>query len=358
MDPEDQNEASPASEQTTQDANQETADASAAVAQDAKDPVAEEAKVEEQSKEKTLLSVVKDAVKKDPEDGKEAKAGDGEDASSASENGEDGSDDEDADKSKADAEDKDGDDDRFDKHPRFQELRKDRDKARQEAEDLRPRAENFDKIQTFMDQSQLDSTAVAELLGWGALVRNDPERAHAELSKMVSDLGVAIGKQLPEDLQAKVESGELDEQTAADYALTRQKNVALEAKDRETAEATKRSEEGRAAQLKRDIDSEVLTVEAELRQKEPDYPKIDKRVADRLGSNLRALGRPLNSPAEARQMVETAFSEVMEEVKALVPRPENKRPPNPSTTAANRGGPSRPKSTRDAVRAGIAQARR
>lgn len=115
----------------------------------------------------------------------------------------------------------------FNKHPRFKAVITERNNLRGEISSLRPDAERYRNVQGFLDQNSLTAEDASELLIVGALMKSNPVQAWERIKPRIQQLLVAAGEIVPEDIQPRVQNGELSHEAALELSRARAKADAL-----------------------------------------------------------------------------------------------------------------------------------
>jgi hypothetical protein len=228
----------------------------------------------------------------------------------------------------------------FHKHPRWQEMLRERDT-------YKAGHEQYQQIQQFMTANALEADEVATGFQIMALMRQDPGKALEMLQPYMQSLELVTGKRLPEDLAQRVDDGLVDQETARETARLRIE--AEQRRAREAAEAQHRSVEAQQTSVQT-IQSAVKAVETEIQAGDPDYSRKQAFVMDR----VRALiieERP-QTPEQAVAIVRRAHSEISDRLKPMV-----QRKPVQTVTSGVASTQSRPepKSLLDVVRQAAGQ---
>lgn len=244
----------------------------------------------------------------------------------------------------------------FHKHPRWQKkLETERNlKAKvaeyeQEREPLRTKAAQLDEIGSFMVQNSLvpeEMTAGMEIM---ALMKRDPVAALEALRPHLDALEVAAGIKFPKDIQAKVDDGKLDPESAQELTRSRFQAAAEGAR---AEVATGRLEQTSAQTLQSNMRSAVQTWEQDLKTRDPDYLHKQSLVIDR--TRVLAQANPPKSPEDAVALAKQAYEYVNSQVSRFVPRKTAVTPSPTSGQSSTRSDPA-PKSLEDIVRQNIAR---
>jgi hypothetical protein len=235
----------------------------------------------------------------------------------------------------------------FHKHPRFQQVIKERSAFRQEADALKPDAEEWRAVRTFMDEHALSPSEVAEGLQIMAAMRRDPIRAREMLSSHWQKLEEFAGNKLPTDLKQKVDEGEVDEALAAELArkrneadfLRRQQDAAIQAQAQQAAIHQQAATQG----IMRNA---VVEWESNIKTRDADYAVKAPFLMDKVRAAMAS--RQPQTPDEAIALVEAAYREVGESLRRFTPQRGSANTLKSETSSAN--VKPEPKSLRDAVR--------
>jgi hypothetical protein len=295
---------------TTQDAKQFSADTSAAGDKSA-------TKAEEP---KSLLDVVKDVVKEEAkaDDGNSLDPNNADNTSKATETIA-------SDKLTAQDDGKHADaevDDAqlpFHKHPRFQQVIKERSAYKQELDTVKPDAEEWRAVRTFMDTNALSPQEVAEGFQIMAAMKSDPIRAREMLSAYWNQLETFAGNVLPNDLKQKVDEGEVDEAVAAE--LARKRNEADFLRRQQDAYAQHQAQQVMAQQqatTQSVLRNVVTDWENGIKTRDADYSVKAPFLMDKVKAAMAI--RPPQTPDEAVALVENAYREVNETLRRFVPQ--------------------------------------
>lgn len=163
----------------------------------------------------------------------------------------------------------------FHNHPRFRALI-------QERNDLRAPAESYRKIDSFCTENAITSEEAAAALNWLALTKRDPEKAWSEIRPTIQGLLTMIGEVLPQDLREKVAAGQMTAEVAKALSKERAKatiaNGAMSFRDQQDA-ARQRAAEQRAQADKADqVRTAAREWETAARSADPDYARKEERL--------------------------------------------------------------------------------
>lgn len=242
----------------------------------------------------------------------------------------------------------------FHEHPRWKKLQAERVELRQKVEFLEPDATKFRQIQDFMAGNDLTPDDVRQGFAIMAALRRDPAEAWELMKPIVQSVQAFVGNQLPDDIQEKVDTGLIDDETARELARLRHAATFKAERDqRQAAQVQQRQtqEQAEAAQQAR-----VSAVDQWFvgQQADPDFEAIVPHLEGAILRTQRAWarqGRSFDAPQDAVKVAQEAFAAVR---KTLAPRrqPVRNTPSSPPPAAAPRA--AQPASLMDALRASIA----
>ena len=243
-----------------------------------------------ETEDEGLLSVVRDVVSKSQPEEQSAPPAEGE---------EDGSDAEEDSEEKVDAED-DYSDVPFNKHPRFQELVR-------EKNTLKVDAERYRNVQTFLDHNGLSAEEAADGLTIFALIKTNPVEAWQRAKPTIQKLLIAAGEVLPEDLTAMVNRGEMTREAALTVSRGRASVNAVSATRSFEQQRQARQSQAEAQNALR---SAADTWAAERARKDPNFASKMEPLMDRVYALQRKEGIP-NTPEGVREQLNRAYKAVV-----------------------------------------------
>lgn len=212
----------------------------------------------------------------------------------------------------------------FHKHPRWQEVLRERDGYKQQIEQLAPKAQQFDQIGAFMREHELTAQEVSQGFEIMALMKHDPQAALERLSPHLGKLELATGRRLPEDLQERVDAGTLTAEDAGE--IVRSRMAAATAQVRAERVET-REQETRQTQAASAMRGAVEAWEADVKTRDPDYSHKQSFVADR--ARVLMQQTPPRNPDEAVALAKKAYDEVTASMRRIV----GNKPPVRTTTS-------------------------
>lgn len=236
----------------------------------------------------------------------------------------------------------------FHNHPRWKEVVAERD-------GLRTDAEQYRTITTFMQTHGLTGEEMAESYEVMALLKSgDPaqlSKAREFFQSRLQSLDGMLGNVLPDDLQDKVDAGEIDEDSAQEVARLRasDKLRTQQAEARETRDSEAETERTRVATAEAMVTA-VEGWETRIKASNPDYAKIAELVEDQCRAIVQRTGNPPASPADAVALCDQALKDVNTRLKSLLPP---KASVNPTPRSSSTPTVSEPKTLREAIAASI-----
>lgn len=244
----------------------------------------------------------------------------------------------------------------FHKHPRWQEMIRQRDDLKGQVDSLSERASQYDQIHQYMETNGLAPQEVARAIQTMSLIRNNPAQAREVLAQELEQLDQFVGKKLPDDLQREVEDGYVTPERAEELArLRNQQNHTRQQMEqqRQAAEQARQQADQQQAQQARqqalgNQRQAVQQWEADLRSRDPDYDRLQPLVFKEL--RLLAQERPAQTPEQAVELARSALKNVKAQVRTLNGPRETKKPgPSSTQTGSNAGARNDPDSLLGAV---------
>jgi hypothetical protein len=238
----------------------------------------------------------------------------------------------------------------FHKHPRFQELVKEKNESKAKIDELTPLAERTRILDDYVTKNGISQQQLVNALEYTRLINSDPAKAWELLRPIANQLATFVGEVLPPDLAAEVSAGTLSEQRAKEIAMGRAQasHGQFQQQNRSQFEATTQAQQVQGA-----IDSWAqgkMRTDADLR------PKANGDAADGkwefLDQKLRTLrqANPPRSAQEAVSLVEKAYAEVNKAFARFVP-PKQTTKPGLRSNRSNSNATPVIKTARDAVAA-------
>ncbi|MEC5291584.1 MULTISPECIES: hypothetical protein [unclassified Aurantimonas] len=228
----------------------------------------------------------------------------------------------------------------FNKHPRFREVLGKLKTAETDAQ-------RYQNVQTFLDEQGLGAEETAELLTIGGMMKRDPAKAWERIKPTIQKLLVAAGEILPEDLQQRVQNGEMSRDAAMDVSRSR---MQVQSTERNQSFEQQRAQSRQQQERANTITSTVTSWEQDRRTKDPNFdakmPALQKEIAWLHATE----GRP-DTPEGVKAQLKKAYD-------AVSPAPAQTAPPaRRQAVTPVRGGQvagntrPEPQSTLDIIRA-------
>lgn len=214
---------------------------------------------------------------------------------------------------------------------------------------LEPKARYFDEMSAWATQNGLDEQDIKYALNLIRLVKNDPAGAHKLLQPLANRVAVAVGEQLPSDLQEKLDKGLISEDDARELARRRAaEGFNGERNRREAAQRERNRVVHDAQQRAGAIGTAVSTWERDWQKNDPDYSKKQKFVSAEIARLMNEEGVPL-TPQDALDQAKRALETVEQNMTGILPprkqlqpavggaAPRSSAPPTSSFEAAKKG---------------------
>tara|TARA_B100000953_G_C18012092_1_gene418311 strand:- start:243 stop:1238 length:996 start_codon:yes stop_codon:yes gene_type:complete len=209
----------------------------------------------------------------------------------------------------------------FNKHPRFRKLVAEKNELKETAAKLQNDSEQYSKITGFIDRNNLTAKDAVEGFKIMAAIRNDPNQAYKMLDHHLNNVSKITGRVLPDDIQAKVDDGFIDEDAAKELSQARASLVREQALRKQDAAKN----EGRNMKTQSDIMGTALQSWGETTlAKDPDFSLKQEEFNDRVVALVSERGRP-NNQTEVMSIVEDAYETVNDRFKARQPQPTQLR---------------------------------
>ena len=204
--------------------------------------------------------------------------------------------------------------------------------ATAELKALQPKIEQFDGLVNYMRENNIESSEFDNALKIVNLIKNDQAKAFEVLTPIYRSLAEQVGKILPEDLQQRVAQGHLSEDDARQLHESRSHVKLADQRQERQAERTEagRQEVAQNARLQTVVKAADDWTKAKAAS-DPDWSLKQNLVAEQveLDINRRVQqdgpdGFP-KSMEEVVEMSEKALKLVESRLKALGPRPKEKK---------------------------------
>jgi hypothetical protein len=204
----------------------------------------------------------------------------------------------------------------FHKHPRFQQLLRQRDGLRQDAD-------RYGNVQTFLDSHSLSGDEAANGLIIMGLMKTDPAEAWKQLLPVMKNLAIAAGEVLPDDLQQMVSAGRMDQAAALEVSRSRAGLRSMQTRQTFNEQRQQRTTQAEAVQA---LGRAAMDWEANRKAKDPNFASKSTLVEKEVAYLQRQEGVP-NTPEGVRAMLDKAYKAVNATLKPVTPQPQMQRRP-------------------------------
>jgi hypothetical protein len=210
----------------------------------------------------------------------------------------------------ADAQDGSKDDEKlpFNNHPRFKALI-------QEKNSYKEDAAHFRNLSHFMHVNSLSADEVNQGLEFLAALKSDPMKAREMIAGTNKYLDQVAGEILPDDVSEMVESGEISEEAAKQFAKTKAQ-LAFEQQRQANLQQQQQNYHGEMA--RNQIVGAIEQWDQQVMARDPDYQSKRQLVLKNL--ELAQMRQPARTPQEALAYADAAYKEANEYLKHLMPK--------------------------------------
>lgn len=246
-------------------------------------------------------------------------------------------------------------------YDRFHKVIKQRNDVRQQAETVtrerdqfRQGHEQYTAIQQFMASNELRTEDVVEALQIAAAFNRDPKRAAEMLAPKLQSLQRVTGEILPDDLQQRVELGELSETDARELTRTRNEAERLrrEAEKRDQREQ-QQSQTAQEHQLRQTMANAANAKQAQLAKADPEFDRKVPLVRKELQLLMQQYAP--RSAEDAAKLVQVAYDNVSAELARILPRSTIRKGPSSTQGVTSSPIAAEPETMADAIRAAMGQ---
>lgn len=241
----------------------------------------------------------------------------------------------------------------FGKHPRFQEVLGKVKSAEEKAKQFEDDAGRYRNVEKFIADHGMTGDEAAGGLQVMALAKTNPVEAWNQIKPWVQQLATAAGAILPQNLQQRVQAGELTMETARELAQTEARATSADTQRKAEAE---RIERDRQTQTQQAIVSSVSTWETERKLRDPNFDAKYNALQREVAFLQTQEGRPKDPNGVADQLnrayeaVNASFTPP-QPTPTPTPAPQPKRAIRPVTGGQSAGNAqAAPESTVDIIR--------
>jgi hypothetical protein len=231
----------------------------------------------------------------------------------------------------------------FNKHPRFQKLIAEKNELKELSSQYKTDSEQYKKITDFIQANNLSAKDAVEGFKIMSALRNNPEEGYKILQYHMDNVGDLTGRNIPKDIQAKVDDGYLDEDAAKELSQARASLHRERAMREQTQKRfTNASQSANEAQMS----DAVKAWGEQTLASDPDFSLKQDEFNDRISAIVAERGTP-KSPDEVVQIANDAYATINERFKSRQP---SKQPMKSSTKGKLGGVPvAEPGNMRDIV---------
>jgi len=204
----------------------------------------------------------------------------------------------------------------FHKHPRFQEVIKERATFKQKMDELTPVAQRAQAIDDYCQKHGVTNEEFNSAVEMAALLRTNPTKGLEALRGYVDALEVSLGNKLPTDLQKDVDEGTLSLDRAKELTAARIKSQGLEHTSKRTEAQVAQERQANITTAVNSWDQQKRTSDVAYDKK---YPLIEKAFIAACSMT------PPRTPQEAIQLAEKAYAEVNTALGTLTPKPQKRK---------------------------------
>lgn len=285
-----------------------------------------------ENEDKDLLSVVRDVVKESRATSDTASpAGDGDENEGQGQQGE---------QKKPD--DENFSDVPFHKHPRFQHLLRERNTFKQDAV-------RYQNVVGFLERNNLDDSEAADALIAAGLAKTDPAKCWETIKPWVQKVLQAAGEVLPDEIQQRVQAGEMSREAALELSRAQARAQSFQAAQSFREQQAQRQQQTAAVEeLRNTAQSWVQDRYA----KDPNFATKETAVMKEVLFLQQTEGRP-NTAEGVKAQLKKAYDAVNASLKPAAPAPAPQRPAIRPVTGGQVAGNQQPAAatTLDIIRA-------
>ncbi|MBD9674954.1 hypothetical protein IB275_30535 [Pseudomonas sp. PDM21] len=238
----------------------------------------------------------------------------------------------------------------FGKHPRWQKMVAARNQYRTQAQEsareleaLRPRADQYGLVERYMQDNGLTAQEVTDGFQIMALMKLDPAQARERLVGHLRTLDAYLGHALPPDLQKQVDEGFVTEDMAKELAYRRNLEVRHQNESQAQQQALQQQQvQEQSRTLRAGMATAVASWESQIKQTDPEYAKKEPFVLRELQALMQQYR--VQSPEQAVQLAQMAYSNANKALRGLIPRPEVKTNPAGQMSAPSSQAKAEPRS--------------
>lgn len=214
----------------------------------------------------------------------------------------------------------------FHKHPRFQQLIR-------EKKALEGPASEWAKVNAYMDSTGLSPEEAANGVTIMGLAKMDPTEAFKQVAPWFQKLAMAAGEILPEDLAARVQKGELPKDVALEMSRLRAAQNAGRVRQDFEAQRGQRQQQTNSAQA---VHNAAETWEQDRLLKDPNFAAKQPLIRKKL-EFLHSTGQVPTTPEGVKEQLKLVYADVNRELGAKAAAQTRQAPKKPALQPV-RGG--------------------
>ena len=231
----------------------------------------------------------------------------------------------------------------FNKHPRFQQLL--RQKKEFEAD-----AQQHRIVQDFLKQNDLAPEEAADGLQIMALMKSNPVKALEALKPHIQRLLEQTGETLPQDLRARVQAGEMPLDLAKEVSRSR---ATLQHQQETQRQAEQRRQEEARVQQGQALRDTALTWAQDRNARDPAFQSKEPLMRREIALLQREEGIP-STPEGVRDQLNRAYASVNQQARVVAPAAAPRPAVRPVTGGTAPGTPAaEPTTMLDAIKQGL-----
>jgi len=191
----------------------------------------------------------------------------------------------------------------FHKHPRFQQLVRERN-------DLRGPAQEWAKVTKYMDDTGLSPAEAANGVTIMGLAKLNPIEAFKQVAPWFKTLAIAAGEILPDDLAARVQKGELPKDVAFEMSRLQAATKSQQVQQQFNAQRGERQQQTEADKA---LTTAAAVWENDRQLKDPNFAAKAPRIMEKLAFFHATEGKP-RDVAGVKAQLKRAYDAVNKEI--------------------------------------------
>lgn len=217
----------------------------------------------------------------------------------------------------------------FHKHPRFQQVLRQRDTYKEGHE-------RFETVRSFIDNAGLSSEEATTGLQIMGLMKTNPVEAWKQLRPTIQNLLVAAGEVLPQDLHQMVQAGRMDQAAALEVSRARAGAQAVQVQRTFDQQRQERQTQQSAATA---VAQSAESWETDRRRKDPNFDAKMESLQKEVLFLQQTEGRP-TTPEGVKAQLDKAYKAVNAALPQAPPVPAQRQGIKPVTGGSVAGNPT------------------